>query len=360
MLLFAGAPEVDSLDWDDANLLKDFSGSFSRFAGHEVADQLTAIPHVTSFSQPAWRSLSLQRQHLTTGLSQSPAPHGDYRGFGASFFTTHDVDSFLEEWCQSRTRDSQELGSRPTEQVLSQFYEQSYAVHEDIPSSQLGPVLDDGISFRSGTSFGVTDSFDSTSYSFPRDVPSAGPLTNLKDVPTATYLSSIHPQTMTINLIAGIISISPPRTINVRRGGTVELIEVLIGDDTRSGFGINFWLHSSQAKSELRSVLEGLRPQDIILVRNVALTSFRGKVYGQSLRKDTTKAHLYYRNRIDKSDTGGYYSAADLVRTDTPHPQVEKTIKVREWVMKFVGGAAGQSKRDHRRSAIERLPPDTQ
>jgi hypothetical protein len=186
---------------------------------------------------------------------------------------------------------------------------------------------------------------------------------------------------MTVNLIVGIISIPPARLIRTRRGADVELIEVLVGDETKSGFGINFWLHASksqaqaksesvsgQGQSEMGKVLSGLRPQDVILVKNVALSSFRNKVYGQSLRKEMTKVCLLYRNRVDKSDIRGVYSRKDLEAglgnaQGLASAQIQKTSRVKEWVMRFVGVVAGgQNKGKGRAEEIvgEVLPADTQ
>ncbi|OBT86974.1 hypothetical protein VE02_04604 [Pseudogymnoascus sp. 03VT05] len=176
---------------------------------------------------------------------------------------------------------------------------------------------------------------------------------------------------MTVNIIVGILSISPPRSIQTRGGSAVEIVELLVGDDTRSGFGINCWLplnvvsRPTGGHPNLRSSLSGLRPQDIILVRNVALTSFRGEVYGQSLRCDVTKADLLFRNRIDREDERGCYSVRDLNTTigSDIHPQVAKTIRVREWVLRFVGHGAGAMRRtDEGKVEVvdEKLPPDTQ
>lgn len=140
----------------------------------------------------------------------------------------------------------------------------------------------------------------------------------------------------------------------------MELMEVLAGDETRSGFAVNFWLFPS-SQSAMRAVLEGLRPQDIVLMRNVALSSFNGKVYGQSLRRDMTKVHLLYRNRADKDDTGGCYGGSELDRGG--NPQLEKTRKVKEWVLRFVGGSKGRglgTKKGRIEQVREVLPPDTQ
>jgi hypothetical protein len=165
---------------------------------------------------------------------------------------------------------------------------------------------------------------------------------------------------MTVNLIVGMISVSEARSIKTRRGVDVELLEVIVGDEAKTGFGINFWLPSSQAaEGDLRSAVQGLRPQDVVLMRNVALSSFRGKVYGQSLRKGMTKVHLLYRSRIDRTDVAGCYSAAQLNSEDPADRQLEKTRRVREWVLRFIGGGAVQ--RNGKRKALhETLPPDTQ
>jgi hypothetical protein len=374
LLLFAGAPEAGSLDWQEPGLLDSFIDPIARFAGLSISsDQqiISITPDLTSTSaaQPSWRSLPLERQHLTTGLTQSFDRHHLFTGItqqkdsqGASFLVTSQVSSFIEELSQAPGAESHASSLESAEQVLSQFYEESYARHEDVQSSQIAPASDMCSSF---TSDEFSASFDSPLRPFraAKDIPIAGHLNNLRDVPNAVYLNSIHPQTMTVNLIIGIISIPEPRAIKTRRGAPVELIEVLAGDETKSGFGINFWLSSSQsAQGDMRSLLSGLRPRDVVLIRNVALSSFRGKVYGQSLRKDMTKVHLLYRNRVDKNDVGGCYSAADLAVDEPAPPQVERTRRVREWVLKFVGAGTAQQKGKGRafEAVKEVLPPDTQ
>jgi hypothetical protein len=371
LLMFVGAPEASSLNWEDEVLLDNFSDGVARFAGLNSSngkqDIVQLTPHLSSASitHPSWRSLPLDRQHLTTGLTQSFDRHHLFTGLsqpngsqGASFFVTSQINSFIEEFPQelSENRPSSHASA---EELLSQFYEESYSRHEDIQSSQITPASDAGTSF---TSDELSDTFDSPLRPFGavKEVPITGHLSNLRDLPNAMYLNSIHPQTLTVNLIVGLISVSEARAIKTRRGAAVELIEVLVGDETRSGFGVNFWLSSSQsAQGDMRNALDEYRPRDVVLMRNVALSSFRGKVYGQSLRKGMTKIHLLYRNRIDKTDAGGCYSAADLAPGDLVPPQVDKTKRVREWVLKFVGLGAGHQKA--RPEAFkEVLPPDTQ
>jgi hypothetical protein len=375
LLMFVGAPEASSLDWQESGLLDTFSDAITRFAGlnghngGEITIPITPALTSASIAYPSWRSLPLERQHLTTSLTQSFERHHLFTGLsqtkemqGASFFVASQINSFIEELSQAPP-ESHPSSHASAEELLSQFYEESYAKHEDVQSSQITPASDVGTSFTSDEL--SSDSFDSALrlLGAPKDVPIAGHLSNLRDLPNAIYLNSIHPQTMTVNLIVGIISIPEPRAIKTRRGAAVELLEVLVGDETRSGFGVNFWLASSQSiQGDMRNILSGLRPRDVVLLRNVALSSFRGKVYGQSLRKEMTKVHLLYRTRVDKSDIRGCYSAADLAMGRPASPQVEKTRRVREWVLKFVGLGAGQQKGIGRtfEAIKEVLPPDTQ
>jgi hypothetical protein len=369
LVFFTGSPSAGSLKWDGDNLLDIFIEPIARFAGLNGATS-EASTILDSFNdRPAWRSIPLVRQQLPTELPQDPDRYQVYEGdwehniHGASFFTTSQIESIVSQLSQEAGSQNSPSSFRSTEQVLSQFYEESYARHEDVQSSQIAPASDSEASFTSDEF-----SYESVSFeSLPRprnNVPVAGHLSNLKDMPNAKYLDSIQPQTMTVNLIVGIISIPSPRSIKTRRGSNVELIEVLVGDDTKSGFSVNFWLPSSQPKDgDMRSILKSLRPQDVVLMRNVALSSFKNRVYGQSLRKEMTKVHLLYRNRVDRDDVGGCYSASDLISGENVHPQVEKTRKVKEWVMRFVGaGPLGGNKRGGRAAEIARevLPPDTQ
>ena len=360
VLIFTGAPLSAALNWEESGLLDTFCEPIARFAGLDRNNDgnrsfVPATAETTaSFDKPFWRSIPLERQHLTTGLSQLHGYGKEYEG--AAFFTASDI---IEELSQQPFGASQASSLESVEQVLSQFYEQSYAIHEDIPSSHIAATAETGASFYTNESSSYGTSVDSVR---SKEIPVAGHLTNLMDIPNANYLNSIYPQTMTVNLIIGIISIPPSRAIRTRRGADVELIEVLVGDETKSGFGVNFWLSSSARSAEggLRGVLDSLRPQDVVLMRNLALSSFRGKVYGQSLRKEMTKVHLLYRNRIDKIDVSGCYITADLAGEDS-HPQVEKTRRVREWVVRFVGTGPGARKSKNRAEAIkEVLPPDTQ
>jgi len=337
----------------------------------------------------------MERQHLPTGLSQLGGITSEKHGSRApddvatSFFSTsgpsfRSVEAGTDD--EVRSASSAETDG----EILSQFYEHSFAVHENIASSQID-VQDVASQEGADPSVVITrTSFltsTSSSYSFGspaspihdgNSIPTSGRLSDLADIPNAPYLRSITPQTMTVDLIVGIISIPAPRFIRTRQGGReMKLVEMLVGDETKAGFGINFWLPPShdakgrpQAESNLKKVLEDLRPQDIVLTRNVALSSFRGKVYGQSLRKDMTKLDLLYRNMDDQDHTDNLYRPIRSTDAHNTHPQAAKVRTVKEWVMQFVGsinkpeavkideqrpqrrGMKGQEKHT--------LPPDTQ
>ncbi|KAI9646627.1 hypothetical protein NHQ30_004623 [Ciborinia camelliae] len=392
IIFLAGAPTSTSLNWDESQLLNNFTEPFIQFLHlhlhlHLPGSYPSSAPRnnnttsiglesILSTTTPNadWRELPLERQHLTTGVSQDHAYQPLYKNHHAlDFFSTTSFLSQSQSQSQSLNFNSHisihhdnNHDREPVNETLSQFYEYSYAIHADIPSSQIAPH-DSFTSISSsdtGTSFSTSGSIYDSQSLFPQSgenveniqIPVAGHLTNLKDIPHAQYLSSIVPQTMTVNLIVGIISISEPRAIDTRRGGDVSLVEILVGDETKSGFSINFWL-SGKGKEEVKEVLGSLRVQDIVLMRNVALGSFRKQVHGQSLRKDMTKCWLLYRDRIDRGDVGGCYGKRDFEGREMD-VQLAKVKRVRDWVASFVGVAAAPRRGVKR--VREELPPDTQ
>ncbi|KAK1975020.1 hypothetical protein LZ30DRAFT_786595 [Colletotrichum cereale] len=365
VLIFTGAPEAD---WSSPDLLLPSSASASAPAPAPTS-HLTSTP-----GAPAWRSLPLQRRPLVTGFSQ---PHGLPSDFlpPAHFFSLSlDADS---------QRDTTAAGA--SQQLLSQFYDHSLALHHDLVSSQLPPppTPSRGVppstaeehtasldatatdSFVSET----TDSFqnttaDLTGASSTRPPPVTAPhqhLSDLKDIPPGPNLLRLAPQTVTVNLIAGVISVSEPRGVTTRWGNELSLVEVLIGDETRAGFGVTFWLPSVGKHAGTTPMR--LRRQDVVLLQNVALHVFRGKVYGQSLRKGLTRTTVLYRRKLgdDDEEEGGYYRRRDL-ETDGgegAHQQLVKTKRVWEWVLRFVGGEERSGAKGKKRG-WDAPPDDTQ
>lgn len=382
ILVFAGAPLPSSLNWESDTLIESFSAPFIQFAQLDNAQSHVPLPPATN-EYVRWRSLRLADEPLQSSQFRAYALPDEYVNTAGSVATDSLASSFYTD---------QDLSSIPdihpatefAQDATSLFYEDSLAVYENLPSSPvpalglnkgaLPPGTDAGNTTSNTTSFSTSYglSFNSHSTIPPKGnlpVPNGGRLTGLAHIPNAGYLQSIQPQTMTVNVIVGIISISPPRSIQTRAGLTLEIVELLVGDETRSGFGINCWLPVGGAPKNigdhpnLRSSLSGLRPQDIILLRNVALSSFRKKVYGQSLRRDVTKVDLLFRNRIDREDEGGCYSAEDLNSTigNPADSQAAKAMRVREWVLRFVGHGGGALRRTAGKVEVgEQLPPDTQ
>jgi hypothetical protein len=352
VLLFTGAPESNALDWAPSGLLSEFHDAIAAFAGISSNREPPSFSGSFVPEHAAWRSLSLTKENIPTGFSQQYAissNHGlDESAFGPSpEFLTTDALSFTSE-------------GDDTEQnpVLSQFYEHSMAAHDELTSSQLiSQSTGHGTSFLSdsASSFVSGDGSQQGFIKGPLLFYGSEALSDLKSFPSAAYLAKIQPQTMTCNLIVGIISISQPRAVKTRWGATKCLVEVLVGDETKSGFAITYWLPYDTVDG---SPLAGLRPGDIVLVQNVALNVFANKVYGSSLRKSLTKVHLLHRKKLDPRDDGGYYSGSDLSYTGLAHPQLEKTRRVRDWVLNFVGRGDDHQGPTDTRPRWDRPPAD--
>ncbi|MCJ1382322.1 hypothetical protein MMC17_005435 [Xylographa soralifera] len=358
--LFTGAPEAGSLQWDSEALTAPLLPCFA--PGH-----LSVEPQALrqTEARPVWRSLPLHntiapgRDILPDRVPRTTAltAENSFDTTSPSFPTTQNL-SFAST---TSSPNNPSTSAEPTN-ALSQFYEHSFALHEAIPSSQLlSPHSSACTSFLTTTS-SPSDSYTEPPTHLPLPIPDSTPLTPLRALPSASHILSLHPQTPTVNLLICILSLPPPRLIHPRRGGPPLLLtEMLVADDTKAGFGLNIWLPSSDSQSpNLRAVVGTLRPQDVVLARNVALSAFRGVVYGQSLRRDTTRLELMYR-----SGGGGAYSARDLADGGLKEGVVERVRAVRRWVMDFVGG--GRTEEDRNEEGREKsvrdalmLPPDTQ
>ncbi|KAK8034539.1 hypothetical protein PG993_009534 [Apiospora rasikravindrae] len=164
---------------------------------------------------------------------------------------------------------------------------------------------------------------------------------------------------MSVNLIVGIISIAEPRTVTTKWGSSKTLIELLVGDETKAGFSVTFWLTAAgDAANETDAILRALRRRDIVLFRNVALSEFKTKVHGHSLRKGLTKIQLLYRQRLDEEDRGGFYSLRDLSSKSATHPQLLKTARVRQWVFDFVAQPVYAGEGNNQGLRRWEMPPD--
>ena len=352
VIFLTGAPLPSSLGWTEEELCAPLQPGFIETTPVECTERSS-----TEDKAPSWRFLPLNKPHLPTGLTQvnrDDPPFGDYGHINVeTLFLSPSELSVLSSNPNEYPSERSQVSDSDKEDAFSQYYEHSFAIHENVPSSQIVGAESFDESFTTepedfSTAFpGSSESHSKEQLTRSRLISSH--LSDLKDMPNAAHLRSITPQTMTVNLVVGIISISPPRTIKTRKGGRpIELVEMLVGDETKAGFGVNIWLppsqktaHSALQSGDLRTQTLHLRPQDVVLAKNVALSSFRDKVYGQSLRGGITTLDLLHRNVVDGNDARGAFCAAELEHGTIDEPQVGKVRRVRDWVMRFVGANTG-------------------
>ena len=343
-IFLAGAPEAEDLNWDEKTLLQSFRTPIKRYLGGEtetvVGEEATTQATPPS-SYAKWRSVSCDQDRTRT----------DGRGYPPQ-------------------KTTQFLSFDNEEEIRSQedFLEQSMAILDDMEPADIipGATLQDANSdetskldttFLSNASF-TTTSFSTSSVSIlpppsnPAILNQIAPITDLQRIPNADTLARLQPQTLTVNLLVGIIAVSPLRTVRLRRrNAEMDILELTVGDDTRAGFGISFWLvlveRQRRPADDLREALMRLRTGDVVGLRNVALAAFRGGVFGQSLSwrfaRNSTAVSLV------KGDAGG---GSVLVR--------DKVERVREWTRDFVGVARSERLRARTTTSTMALPPDTQ
>jgi len=86
---------------------------------------------------------------------------------------------------------------------------------------------------------------------------------------------------MTIDIIGAVISVAVLDA--PRRNPSSLLVDVCLADETRAGFRVALWLKADAQVQVQVQALASLRPGDVLLVKNVALAQWRGKVQGRSL-----------------------------------------------------------------------------
>lgn len=330
-IFLAGAPDIEDLDWDDHGLRTTFSVPVKRFLQDEdvtgeILTQATPPPTYTK-----WRHVTLKNELATNPNSDTDVEQTQFLSFDNSNLGSSQAD-FLDSIAQLEDMSPLNIvpqASIPNDEGNGTRFKTSFLSDSSLTT----------------TSFGTTDA----SFALPQ-IENAGidtPITDLKRIPNADYITRIQPQTMTINLIVGIISVSAIRTVRLRRrNGVMDIVDLAVGDETRAGFGISFWLApvDSQHKpiDDLRKTISALRPGDVVLLRNVALTCWNGCVFGQSLGR-----------RFAKNSTSIAVTADDECNT--------KVRRVKQWTSDFVGVASGAKTTKTKADETARvLPPDTQ
>jgi hypothetical protein len=370
--ILSGAPLCEQLDFSDSALF-DVNRS-SAFPSHNDCDSSAEDPNTLK-----WRHVAAKDGGLRSGWSQPYLP-----GSMSQPFSIPDVaeTSYLPDDTDIDTTFT--IGEQPS--AVNNYLEHSLAFHDTLLSSQVAQdnAGDNTVSSSSflTTSFATTVSDLSSpspaeGISMVLQVPSTMTITSLGALPSASHLRFIYPQTPTPNLLCVVMTTPERREVFVRKGGyKMDLWEITVGDDTRPGFKISFWLRPARgtnaeqvsAQALLLRTMQRLRVGNIVLLRNVALTSFRDTVYGQSLNPTITRA----RTTVDvlMSDVG--VSVEQL--GGLPNTMVGAFMRVKRWSRTHIATDSVNPRKRRNRSPEddrpatrafesptrgEYLPPDT-
>ncbi|KAF1813971.1 hypothetical protein P152DRAFT_457340 [Eremomyces bilateralis CBS 781.70] len=337
-ILLTGAPTWADLDWDEAGLLKD----------SDLKAQLSAI-RSPSPARPRWRTLGLADLDITT---------------------TRPVRSGLSDAATRRNRhvssnesvgEDEELG----DDAERTFLDDSFAIHEEFDDQSNSSILaTEESSFRA-----TGDSSTSAPYVLQSSPITAAHLSSLPRIldlsalPTATHVfRSRHGPCLSVikaHLLVAVVAMCPPKAVTVRspqqRGQRMEIVELEVADETAGRFRISFWFEPSERgarreageadmRVQLRRQVETLEMGDMVLLTDIALNVFNGRVCGQSVRGWGNRAgtKLYH------------LSGVDVVPGASPI--TEKLQRVNRWQLEMLD----PRKRNPKRRWHESLPPDTQ
>ncbi|KAJ2893871.1 hypothetical protein MKZ38_008138 [Zalerion maritima] len=342
VILYLGAPQNDMAGWDAVHLVSDFDPDLLCLFDpntHRHCRRHQQQGGLLSAGTSSWRCITYKQTHLSIGISH-PVNFDFALGDAVFLFPSAPRPDL------NRDGHGDGQGNMDEDEEQSQFYLHSFAVHE----SQLG--ADEG-SFE--TSFLPDgDGLSQPNTVEPIDQGRHYLVTALKDIPPHHVLAGFHPAPCLVNLMVGIISITPPFPVSTK-WGTREIVNLVVGDETKSGFNITFWMSSAYG-----SLLASLRRQDVVLLRNIALGSFKNTVHGNSLRNDRTKAHLLCRTKLHPSDPPGFYYRQCHVGPSEPgHPQIDKARRVRDWVLRFVGPGFEAVSEEEPPNAWDQPPDDS-
>lgn len=369
VIFLTGAPESETLTWDERTLLQTFQSPIRRFLGeHEPRDNNTrSSAPAASLAIPKWRLLSCTSSHPITD-SGAPGP-GTPPGtpfYQTQFLAFDDNDTSTQRGSTGHLSFLRHslvlLTARETSLVVS-FSSTTTSTSTSSPDSNVDFSANANPRNRLCSTLEFPQEEGDLLHSTPKPLhqhqqqhqpPAIAevtcPITDLAQIPSASHVLRIHPQTMTINLIATIIKIEPTRTVDIRKWDTQKsLIEVLVGDETRSNFSITFWLPASNSQNQptsrppdllrssrttataneaenLHNQLRELGAGDVVLMQNVALSVYRGAVYGQSLSRSFARRSCTRVGVLGNEEGAACWGAAG-----------GKVQRVREWSEVFVG-----------------------
>lgn len=266
-----------------------------------------------AFSSQLWLSPIVWNQDevIDRFASLSRSFESAISGSGRSEIT----ESFSVGISQDTVVDRKDI-SNENENDMDEFLEHSFALHSTAASTS----FDTTFNAPTGSSADNHATDRAKILEQRHDAPvgiEAPQLHKLSELPTVDDVVRIGPQTITADLILGVIRLLPEKEVTVRRSGhPIKLIEALLGDDSDAGFRISFWLPVSQdglgvrqlpgepkGDNILRDTLQHLKTGDLVLLRNIVISQFRGKVHGQSLARRgsrgwCTSIQLLWRNGV--------------------------------------------------------------
>lgn len=180
-------------------------------------------------------------------------------------------------------------------------------------------------------------------------------LSSLGSLSNSQKMLTTAPQQIKVNFIAGVISVLPTRTVTVRRNNReMNIVEIVVGDDTCVGFRVNFWISPAGDSQEFTKVLPTVRPKDILLLQNIVLSTYKGKVYGQSLNPNSSLEKTI----LEVIGRDGIVPG-EAVGTDESKKKLEK---VTDWVSRYLWRENRSDKGYNRRKGDgdeDSLPPDS-
>jgi hypothetical protein len=319
IIFLTGAPDCDKLDWLPARLLADLQGRPRKYLSLDDQKDATEI-NPASHSVPKWRTIecSFDKAANHTGPDDPPSDADvELLSFENDIERSEFLDHTLESFHESEG-DATEGGVQAADDNSDQ-----HVAFITISSTD--------ISFDS-LSNSISESVKVADIKFPDSIQ------DLKTLPSACHLLSIQPQTVTVHLLVCVVTVET-RTVQLRkRPGQMELVELLVGDETAAPFKVTFWLQHLEGLGEgecatakadpdsaRRAVLKSIRSGNILLLTNVALDVFKNATYGQSLTRRRAGPTTDVVN-LSKIDLGSASSTA-----------YNKFQSVRKWARDFVG-----------------------
>jgi hypothetical protein len=309
IIFLTGAPLEAELQSPRDQLLDELDSPVYRFLNDHLARAIPDPP--PSHAWPNWRAL----QQEDKSVNRKDAKRKRRAKEQLSFLSTNSVQSKHD--------------------VDHDFLEHSLAVYAGAEQTELAP----NPSFDQSTS--LQESFLSEFTDEPSILPVVARtttlpsfVTNLKGLPRASEIEKSYPQTITVDLIVGVISVAPARSVQLRRvPRMMELVELIVGDETSTGFSISFWLFPEATVGDYtRMTLEKLRSRHVVLLTNVALRVWQGHVYGQSLNRRVSRNETF----IERLDSSKRMSGGQFVPKRLPTLLQNKLDRVETWVSHFL------------------------